>query len=62
LEQKKVGHDLSLEPAAFDQALRFYAAMDQPEYDEWSGSAMDYAKKIQQAEGLKNEYKTLLFS
>jgi glycosyltransferase involved in cell wall biosynthesis len=62
LQQKKAGHDLSLEPAAFDRALRFYAAMDQPEYDEWSGSAMDYAKKIQQAEGLKNEYKTQLFS
>ena len=62
LEPKKVGHDLPLEAAAFDRVLRFYAAMDQVTYDEWSRSAMAFAKNIQQAEGLKEEYKTNLFS
>jgi glycosyltransferase involved in cell wall biosynthesis len=62
LERKKVGHDLPLEATAFDTALRFYSAMDQATYDEWSGSAMDFAKKIQQAEGLKEKYKNQLFS
>jgi glycosyltransferase involved in cell wall biosynthesis len=62
LEERKVGHDLPLEPAGFDRALRFYASMDQPAYDEWSKAAWAYARDIQGASQLKQDYQRSLFS
>ncbi len=62
LEVKQVGFDLPLEPAAFLEALRKYAAMDQSLYDQWSRSAWAYAKGIQENSKLKEDYKKLLFS
>ncbi|GGB08425.1 glycosyltransferase family 4 protein [Puia dinghuensis] len=62
LEPKKAGHDLPLDRSAFRQALQFYAAMDQSVYDEWSRSAYNYARTMQEAGDLKEDYKTLLFS
>jgi glycosyltransferase involved in cell wall biosynthesis len=62
LEKKKLGHDLPLESAGFDRALRFYASMDQAAYDEWSKAAWSYARDIQSASQLKQDYQKMLFS
>jgi glycosyltransferase involved in cell wall biosynthesis len=62
LEAKKAGHDLPLEPAAFARVLEFYASMDQIVYDEWSRSAWEYARSMQDAGRLKEDYKKLLFT
>jgi len=59
LPQKKAGYDLPLEHAAFEQALRSYLSMDQGVYDEWSRSAFEFAKTVQENSLLKEEYKKL---
>jgi len=59
LSRRKAGYDLPLETAAFEEALRSLAAMDQVVYDEWSKAAFGYAQTIQQDNSLKNEYENL---
>ncbi len=58
LEERGVGFDLPLsDPQAWINAIEFFAAMDQEEYDKWSYRAWEYGREIQKnAEGLKEEY------
>ncbi|MES1160563.1 MAG: glycosyltransferase family 4 protein [Bacteroidota bacterium] len=56
LEERQIGFDLPIETAAFGRAIERLAGMDQLIYDKWSGSAFEFAGKIQASASLKEKY------
>lgn len=60
LKQKKVGFDLPLnQPDKFIEAIEFFAAMDQNEYDSWSINARDYASSFIENQNYIESYNDL---
>jgi glycosyltransferase involved in cell wall biosynthesis len=59
LERKKIGNDLPLDVTAFGNALKFYGAMDQDEYDEWSKNALLFSQEYLANSDTVKKYKQL---
>lgn len=63
LKIKKAGFDIALsEPAQYTQAISFFAAMDQTEFNQWSEGAYRMAKAIHEDPGTLHAYQQLFDS